>query len=128
LISVFPKLTNKYALKSATERTVAVLKDARSDTLASHKDNSYGVHFSTSTITFFSGKEYVEGDAENRKMKLSQRVKVQDISFSDGGNEIIFERLSGKALVYGTTTIALTEEDLNTTIYIQPSGLIEIEK
>lgn len=123
----FSYIRDKQILNSETTKILSVLQDARTRTLSSVGDKQYGVHFETNQIILYSGSVYDPLGATNEKTNLSN-VIVQDIVFSNGGNNILFKRLTGEAQVFGTTTIALKNDASSTqTIIIRETGISEVE-
>lgn len=120
-----------FAVKSGqatvSQTVLGALKEAHAKTLASLDDTTYGVHFTSSSVTIFQDGTYIAGDTDNDVRKLPARTSITDISLSGGSTEVVFARLTGKASSVGTVTVALTS-DLSSSqvITIHESGLCEI--
>lgn len=109
-------------------RTVhAILSEARSRTIASHNDQQYGVHFSSSAVTLFIGDSYDAGTTTNETTALSSRVSLAT-DLSGGVDDIVFSRITGEASAFGTTTVTLLSSTSPRTlsIVIYDSGVIEV--
>ena len=114
------------AISKDQGRVVSVLEKARAMTLDSLNSSQYGVHFATSTVTIFTGVTYNNSDSSNIVTSLDPKVQFQDIFLSGGGNDIIFNRMSGETNEPGTTTLSLISATTTTRmITIYGTGLIQ---
>jgi prepilin-type N-terminal cleavage/methylation domain-containing protein len=122
----FAKFSENQIIKSTVSEVLSELDEARALTLASYDDTVYGVHIESDEITFFKGDTYSAVDEDNEVTELSARVSISDISLYGGGDDIIFQRLTGKTDQYGTLTVSLVSDPTETKIItIQESGIIE---
>ena len=100
---------------------------SRSRATASVGGMAYGVRFEAQSVTLFRGGAYVPGAPDNIVLTLSSRVTIADISLEGGATEVVFDRLTGKANVSGTVTVALAADASATrVIRIEASGLSSI--
>jgi Tfp pilus assembly protein FimT len=121
--SVFNKSQN---IKGAVSEISSELDEARALTLASYDNTVYGVHIESDKVTLFKGDTYSSVSADNEVTELSPRVSISGISLSGGGDDVIFQRLTGKTDQYGTLTVSLISDITETkVITIQESGIIE---
>lgn len=115
------------ALDAGAKEVLSVLEDARSRATASVGGMAYGVRFEAQSVTLFRGGAYVPGAPDNIVLTLSSRVTIADISLEGGATEVVFDRLTGKANVSGTVTVALAADASATrVIRIEASGLSSI--
>ena len=124
-VSVFINFRNQQGLDKDTETIVEILQQARSQTLTSQNDSQYGVHISATKITLFTGSSYSSSDLSNKDYPLTLSDTVLNVSLSGGGNEVIFQRLSGETSQSGTITLASSATGESKTIKIYKTGLIE---
>lgn len=116
------------ALSGAATAIAAVLSDARTRTLSGKDGVQYGVHFEADKIVLFSGTSYSEGAAGNEVTVLDSQVVISDIALSGGGDDIIFEKLTGDVDAHGTITVELkTDSSRQSVITVQGIGLISYE-
>lgn len=114
-------------LAAGADTVTSVLDDARVRTLAATDDTRYGVHFASSSVTLFSGDTYAAGGAGNEVTTLSSGVAIASIALSDGGEEVLFKRLTGEVEQTGTIVVELAADPSQTkTILIEETGLIEV--
>jgi hypothetical protein len=103
------------------------LNEARALTLASYDNTVYGVHLLPDRATLFKGNTFSSSDPDNKVNVISSRVSISNIVLSGGGNDIIFQRLTGKTGQNGTITLSLiSDPSKSKTITIQVSGIIEL--
>lgn len=125
-VVAFSRFGEKQIIKSTVSEVLSELDEARSLTLASYDNTVYGVHIESDKITFFKGSTYSPSDPDNNITELSEKVSISNISLFGGGDDVIFQRLTGKTDQYGTLTISLVSDPTETkTITIQESGIIE---
>lgn len=120
--------TKEQALSGAVSGVAAVISDARTRTLSGNAGVQYGVHLQSDAIVLFSGATYVESDPDNEVIELDTRVVIADITLSGGGDDIVFEKLTGDTDDFGTVTLALSSDaSRQRTITVQGTGLVSIE-
>lgn len=123
--SVFSK---NQSIESATSEILSELDEARALTLASFDNTVYGVHFESDKIVLFKGSAYSPVGSDNKITNLPSRVSLSGILLNGGGNNIVFDKLTGKTGHYGTLTISLVSDPLKIkVITIQESGIIEAD-
>ena len=107
-------------------RVVSVLEKARAMTLDSFNSSQYGVHFATSTVTIFTGVTYNSTATSNIVTSLNSKVQIKSVVLSGGGNDIVFNRLSGETNQVGTTTLSLISATTTTkSVTVYGTGLIQ---
>ena len=108
-LSAFKK---QQALKNTTEDIVSLLNEARNSTISSKNSTNYGVHFEEDQASMFSGTAFTSNSSE-KQIDFDQAVMIEkdtDVNLSGGGDDIIFERLTGNTTNYGTITIRLVSD------------------
>lgn len=125
IIDSFPRLNASQALSKDTAGLIAVLNQARTETLSSRNDSTYGVHVSTNQLTLFMGSSYVVGDSNNVDIPFNSQVMVGSYSLQGGGSDIVFNRLTGETSQYGSITLRLVSDATQTkTVNISATGII----
>jgi Tfp pilus assembly protein FimT len=126
VVSAFSGFNNNQSLNSASGLVTSVLNEARALTLASYDNEAYGVHFESDKVTIFKGDTYSSSDPDNKVTTISSKISISDISLSGGGDDIIFQRLTGKTSQNGTITLSLiSDPSKSKTITVEVSGIIE---
>lgn len=118
----------KEILEKEVSRVSAIIERARSYTLSSLNDSAYGIHIEEDRLVTFSGDSYDVGDPDNKIDILNKNVSIIEHNLSGGGDDILFERLTGKTDQNGTLNIALT--NATTTFYtitVHETGLVDVE-
>jgi len=130
LISV-PKLIdfkNEQTLKNTVEDVMALLHKAKSDSLSSLNSNNYSVHFENNRMVYFIGGSFSEGDSGNQVFNFESEVNIPTtggINLNNGGSNVIFSKLAGNVIGYGTIIIQLTSDSSRQkTITIEKTGAI----
>lgn len=108
IFSPLSSFKNSQLLRGTTENVLAVIEESRSLTLSSHESNQYGIHLETDSITLFTGPTYLLNDPSNRVSSVESGVSISSWALQGGGDDIIFERLTGETEQYGTITVTLS--------------------
>ncbi len=125
-VFIFSSFRKNNALNIGQEKIVNLLKIARSNTIASKEGDVYGVHLTQTTATLFKGRVYADLDPNNSTYTLSGFIEISNIDLVGGGNDIIFDKLTGETSQSGTTTIRLISDTTETKdIFIRKTGLSE---
>lgn len=130
LITIFSltTLNKQVEIDSVGQNILSTLRIARSKTLASESETTYGVHFETSKYVLFSGATYIDGAASNKEYSLAES-EINSISLSGGGSEVIFNRIRGDTSQNGTISIRLIADSNQTrTININSSGQVSLDE
>jgi len=106
---------------------VSVIDEARSNTLASVEATTYGVYFDTDSVISFKGATYVGEEDSNEIYELHSKVEISDVALAGGGNEIVFERLTGQVSEVGTVTLSLKDAFDSTLLTISGTGTVASE-
>ena len=116
------------ALEKDRDIVLSTLERARSLTLSSSGDRQYGVHIENNRVILFPGNNYDVSDPENAVESLNALVTIASSSIKGGGNDIVFERLTGKTLQSGTIGVSLiADPSREYIIVVHDTGLVEIE-
>ena len=122
----FIAYTRSTGPQAAARTVLGSLEEAHARTLASENDTEYGVHVETSSVTLFVGTTYTSGDASNDVRTLPHRTEISAYAISGGGDEIVFDRITGDALMTGTITVSRVGGSEARTITVHATGLSEI--
>lgn len=125
VVGQFSKYQAAQFIRTDTEAVIGIIEDARAKTLSSVSSSQYGVHFDTDTATLFTGSSYSSSDPDNKILELSSYVQITDVSLVGGGDEIVFERLSGNTNQYGSITLEASGGDDSRVITVTKLGIIE---
>jgi len=126
VISLFSNYNKKQVLDNSAEKVSSLLKEARSLTISSKDDSSYGVHFEQNALVLFKGITYIFSDSNNKINQIDKKAIISEINLNGGGSNVVFQRLTGKTDQYGTIKISLISNSLNfKTISIYQTGVIE---
>ena len=101
-----------------------MLDEARGATLAARDDARWGVHFETYKAVLYK-TSYSAGAADNVERSLGSGVYFSAIELVGGGSDVLFDRLTGAASAYGTTTLSHTNASSTRSIVISPSGIVK---
>jgi type II secretory pathway pseudopilin PulG len=122
----FMKARGGEALNKDRQGVVAILAEARALSLSSKNAASYGVHVEASKAVLFEGSTYSSGASSNKLHTFNSSVQISANSFNGGGNEIIFNRLTGETDDFGTIRLSLVSDAMSsTTITVNNLGVVE---
>jgi type II secretory pathway pseudopilin PulG len=125
LLTSFTNLRSNQAIMKNTETVVAVLRQARNQTLSSKNSSVYGVHFATSTITLFTGGTYSSLNSTNQDFIFPSSDSILTTTLNGNGKDVVFNRLSGETSQNGTIVISSPRVSLTKTVTIYKTGLVE---
>jgi prepilin-type N-terminal cleavage/methylation domain-containing protein len=123
--NIFLSFDRHQALDRDTAKVISVLEKARQLTLFSKEASQYGVRLETSQIILFKGDMYQAGASNNSLTKLHSKVSISAYNLNGGGDDVVFERLTGETDQDGSITLQSTQDLTKTkTINIEKTGLI----
>lgn len=121
-------------LNNSTEEIINTLRLAQNKTLASEDASKYGVFFDDSTdphqYTLFKTLpplfDYVSRDINSDEIhQISKSVEIYEINLAGGGQEVVFNRLTGETDQFGRVSLRLKSDFSKTrTVGIGSSGKI----
>jgi len=88
-------------LEIATANLVESLRHAKANAQQVQGDSKWGVEISGNQITVFSGLSYA-----TRNTALDQESSLTNGVLSSGLSEVVFEKVTGTTLNYGTITLS----------------------
>lgn len=100
-----------------------ILDQTRLNARSSVGDAAHGVHFTTNSITQFTGDTYVMGDPDNIVTNYS--LVTLDHTFTGNVDDIVFEKLSGLPSATGTVVVAGIDFSASTTISVSNTGVVQ---
>ena len=111
------------SLENAADQIEAYLQQARSRTISSEYQSSYGVHFSSSGIVMYKGS-YATSQ-ENKQIAFDSYVEISTISINGGGSDVYFHRLTGVATTTATIVVRLKDDPTKQkTIQVNSAGIV----
>ncbi len=111
-------------IASDTENLLSLLKEARSQTVFSKNSSQYGVHFESERAVLFQGTVFDEPNANNKEFRLNSNLSISNWSLNGGGQDVVFERLTGKTSQFGIVTTSLKNNPSKIkTITISETGI-----
>ncbi len=100
-------LVANQGLRVGGERMVQSLHEAHSFAVAQHWDSDWGIYLDTASdpeqYVLFKGGSYGGRDSSFDQINVfHKRVSITNISLNGGGQEIIFDKRSGRTSDYGS--------------------------
>lgn len=125
IAGAFREFRDTQVLNHGAENAANLINEARSKTLASKKSLQYGVHIETNRLVIFEGDVFGEPNPANREIIISPQIEFSSISLNGGGNNVVFQKLTGETSQYGAITLRLKRDASKTkSINISQSGII----
>lgn len=110
IISPFSAFRNSKVLDTASEETLALLSEARGNTLSAKDGYQYGVHFDAAQVVLYRGATYSSSDVNNKSVALDSALEVSSIILAGGGTEVLFDKLTGKTSQSGSVIIRVKSD------------------
>lgn len=131
IVTDFLSVNSAAALDSNAQEISETLRFAQNRTLSSENSAQYGVYFDTPNNAYilYKGVNYANRDTsfDNKKI-LSKEVELSAVNFG-GGNEVVFQKLTGGATQSGTVSVRLKTDVTQTkTVYVSANGLVSFEE
>ena len=115
---------NSKVLDTASEQILALLSEARGDTLSAKNGYQYGIHFEAAQIVRYRGATYSSSDVSNEVVPLDNALEISSISLTGSGAEVLFDRLTGKTSQGGTIVVRVKSDTAKSrTITIVGTGI-----
>jgi len=131
-IPVFRLFQRNSDLNNSTEEVINTLRLAQNKTLASEGASQYGVDFDDTSsphrYTLFKGSDYASRDVSLDEIyRIPETVEIYEIDLG-GGNEVIFDRITGMTSQSGHVFLRLKTDMTKTkTIYVTGSGQVSLD-
>jgi Tfp pilus assembly protein FimT len=126
-ITVFYSSKKAATLTASSDGVISTLEQARSNALSGKDGSDYGVRFSTSTYTFFTGDTYNSSDSSNIIYQTNAGTTITS-SLGGSGNTVVFYRLTGLPSATGTVTVSQQSPSKSHVITIGSQGNVTIQQ
>ena len=127
-VGVYFAFRPQNVLESDARRVESVLRLARTRTLSSLNSSNFGVHMEATQAVLFEGSSYDSGDPGNKAFALASVNEIYDITLAGGGDDVVFDKLTGTTQQWGTVALRAKADPTQTrTVYIQSIGAISLE-
>lgn len=96
-VGVYFSFQDRTRIDLESQGVLSALRLAQNITLAAENFDSHGIHFDTSanTYTLFEGSTFDPLDTANELFNLENRIIFSNIQLTGGGDNVIFDRVSG---------------------------------
>ena len=129
IIIPLSSLRNRQALNSGAEELVSLISQARSKTIAAVAGANHGVHLNVddNKAELFQGDSYPGTTIQI--LAINPALTLSDISLDSGGDDIIFEKISGTTGQFGSLTLTLNSDSTQErVIIIEPTGVVYVRQ
>lgn len=127
-VGVYFAFRPQNVLEADARRVESVLRLARTRTLSSLNSSNFGVYMEAAQVVLFEGSAYDSGDPGNEIFELASVNEIYDITLAGGGDEVVFDKLTGTTEQAGTVSLRVKADSAQTrTVYIQGIGAISLE-
>lgn len=124
--SMFNGVRSIQSLDKDAENIAAYLNKARNQTVNSRNNSTYSIRFASTTVTLFTGSNFVQGSSTNSVYTLTPGVTLVSYTFNPATTTITFQKMTGKPSATGTVLYRLSNNASTTrSVIIHGSGLIE---
>ncbi|HEY4487119.1 MAG TPA: prepilin-type N-terminal cleavage/methylation domain-containing protein [Candidatus Paceibacterota bacterium] len=124
----FHNLLLRQTLGQINEDVVSFLRETREKTTGREGGFSYGVHIEESELVRFRAPSYMEGAPSNEQYTISEGFHVASYALNGGGQEIIFENITGATTQFGDIVLERqNNSSVQKTIHIYETGSVETE-
>jgi len=111
----------------AVEVTMTAFSRAHFDTISSKGDQQYGMHLDSDKATYFVGPTYSGGASTNIVYALNPVLEIANVTLAGGGNDVLFNRLTGGTGQSGTFEIRLKgSTSIRTLVRVNGTGAVTL--
>lgn len=110
-ISAFIGQRSKREIQTIADGIVMTLGRAKADALSGKNGSSFGVYFSSTTYSYFTGPIYNASDTSATYTSISSQYVITDTV--PGSTSIVFSRLTGFPVATGTVTVTDSTDSSN---------------
>ncbi len=121
----FGGFNKKEILEKDAASLTALIRNARLLSVTSKDASPFSIHLESDKAVLFEGSLYVAGGLNEKTVEFSREVYMSAYSINNGGPDIVFTRLTGETLNYGTVKLSLRDDSASTTITILRTGVIQ---
>lgn len=114
-------------LKDAQYQIVDRLRVAQANSMFGKGNSEWGVHFDTTSMTFFKGSTYNPVDPDNEVIAFGSTVSLSGISLNGGGDDLIYNKVYGDTDEYGTITILESNSGNTRTVTVNEVGMVDYQ-
>jgi len=111
-------------LTTESEKLIQILQLARDNTVSSVGGQQYGVHIEEAQYTLFTGDTYDALSNDNHVHTLSDEIEIYSTELAGGGDDVVFERISGETAHSGHIFIRIKNTSKERSIGVESSGQI----
>lgn len=123
----FSSLLDDSSIQKDVAKIKSVLEESRYLSISEKGDYSYGVHIQSDKVVSFKSVVYDPEDSRNITLSFDE-VHIEDISLGGGGNEIIFNKITGSTNNFGSFKIRYSRDpEKIISVKITGTGLVSIE-
>jgi len=130
-IPILSDFKKSQSLKNTTENVISILNKAKADSNSSLDSSNYGVHFETNKAVYFKGITYSSSSSSNKEVVFDSGIIIPaslGLSLSGGGSNIIFPKLTGDVVGYGSIKLQQSSDVSSfKTITVSKLGVIETQ-
>lgn len=127
VLSSLSQFRTRKSLDAAVEETLSAFSRAHLDSISSLNEKEYGVHIESDKVVYFIGPTYGATETTNSIYKLVSAIEIANIALAGGGNDVLFNRLSGGTNQDGTFEIrAKSNNSIKTIVIINGTGAISL--
>lgn len=128
VLSAFGEYRSRQAKDAVVEGALSLLAEARLDTISSKYDDTYGIRLKSNEVIYFKGATYPgDTDVNNIHFAVPTSIELGSVTLAGGGDQIFYQRLSGKTDQYGTFEVRVKNNpSIRTIITISQTGASSI--
>lgn len=124
----FSQFRSRKTLDATVESTLASFSRAHLDTISSLNDKQYGVHIGVDKVVYYIGPTYSSSATTNILYTLNPSIEIVNITLTGGGNEVLFDKLSGGTSQNGTFLVRVKNNtSQKVAVTINGTGAISIQ-
>lgn len=121
----FGGFNKREVLEKDVNSLTALVRNARLLSVASKNASPFGIHLESDKAVLFEGNSYVMGGPNEKILEFSREIYMSAYSINNGDADIVFARLTGETLNYGTIKLSTKDDSASTTITILRTGVIQ---
>lgn len=128
-IPLYANFQSESLLDTSSEDIIQTLREAQTRAMAGDGDRPWGVHFAPvggdSQYALFRGSDYANRDTDYDLVTiLADSLTLSTLDFSNGSTTVVFQKIRGTSLNFGSLTLTSTNGDA-ATIFVNAAGAVD---
>ncbi|MEK7120469.1 MAG: type II secretion system protein [Patescibacteria group bacterium] len=122
ILSALRLLSGREKISTEAKKVIVAIEEARAKTISGEGGQRFGVYIMPNQLIIYE-HPYLENNPNNKVLYLEGGISISSYTISGGGNQILFNKISGETNNDGTITLLSKSGDTKQ-INVQKTGSV----